>query len=613
MKFDEYKLYRGKGIKAVIIDSGLNLSNKAVKSEDIIGYSIENNRVINGCFDDHLGHGTAVYSLIYNIVPETEFIIFKIFDSDFFCSSDYLEMALEYIYNNISCDIINISCGTCILNSNKLYEICNKLYKKGVIILSAFDNGGAVSFPAAFDIVIGVDSSLACKTINDFEFVCGSEINIRAKAGMHRVAWTSPEYIFVEGNSFSIAYATAMTIKIMESGCIDFKCILEKFKNNSIFIYTNESNVSELYRCELFSICRAIVFPYCKEVDSLIRFSQLTNFKLVSIYDYRLSGKVGMNINKQFQFANQELEEFIIQDIEKLDWNDNFDTVILGHINRIIDMTKLDYKEYIFKKCIRYKKNLFMFDNEPKYNYFVNQMKAEKLNVYYPYISNNMVPKNRFGKMFRNSKPIVGIFGTSSHQGKYTIQLGLIKKLSNEYKLASIGTEPTALLFNMDFCYPMGYNSAVYTKSYDSVYLLNDMIYKLSQTDTDLILVCSQYATLPFDVANISMFTNNQYDFLMGTCPEAIILTINPFDDYNYIKRTIMFLESCVDSKVIAIVVFPVDYINDWSGFYGKKSPLANVKYLKIKNELESLLNIPVLNLNNCIDELSNLIIDYFS
>lgn len=51
------------------------------------------------------------------------------------------------------------------------------------------------------------------KTINEFEYVDDSIINIRAKAGMHRVAWTYPEYAFVEGTSFSVAYATAMTNK----------------------------------------------------------------------------------------------------------------------------------------------------------------------------------------------------------------------------------------------------------------------------------------------------------------------------------------------------------------------------------------------------------------
>lgn len=131
--------------------------------------------------------------------------------------------------------------------------------------------------------------------------------------------------------------------------------------------------------------------------------------------------------------------------------------------------------------------------------------------------------------------------------------------------------------------------------------------------DSDLILVCSQYASIPFDTVNISMFTNNQYDFLMGTQPEVIVLTVNPFDDFNYIKRTIMFLESAVDAKVVAIVIYPVTYTNNWTGFYGKKSTLTSDEYTVLKNKYEKLFNIPVLSLNDDINILKDIILDYFS
>lgn len=159
----------------------------------------------------------------------------------------------------------------------------------------------------------------------------------------------------------------------------------------------------------------------------------------------------------------------------------------------------------------------------------------------------------------------------------------------------------------------MGYHSTVETVSYDSIFILNDMIHQLSTKDVDLILVCSQYASIPFDTSNISMFTNCQYDFLMGTQLEAIVLTINPFDDINYIKRTIMFLESAVDAKVVAIVIYPVNFTNDWTGFYGKKHILTIDEYIELKNKYERSFNIPVLSLNDNIDVLKEIILDYFS
>ena len=612
MVFADSQQFKGKGVKAVIIDSGLKSSHAIIKDKTISGYSLKNGVVCFGAYDDNIGHGTAVYSLINNIVPETEFVIFKIFDSDFYCTQDALETVLEYICDHIPCDVINISSGTCVLESEHMYNICKKIAEKQTIILSAFDNTGAISFPAAFDCVIGVDASTNCKTMNEFEYVDDSIINIRAKAGMHRVAWTYPEYAFVEGTSFSVAYATAMTIKLVESGCRDFNEILGEFKKNAISIHSH-SCLDNQNQFSIFTINKAIVFPYSKEVDSFVRFSDLLRFKIDFICDYRLSGKVGMNISKKSQFAKVKVNEFIIKDIEKIDWNKDFDTVILGYTDKISKMAKCDYKEYVFKMCIKYKKNLYMFDYSPQYNMYVAQMKECGLQVFYPSITKDMVPRNRFGKMYMNSKPIVGIFGTSSHQGKFTLQLELLKSFSPDYKLSLIGTEPTSPLFGMDFCFPMGYHSTVETVSYDSVFLLNDMIHKLSTNDVDLILVCSQYASIPFDIANISMFTNNQYDFLLGTQPEAIVLTINPFDDFNYIKRTIMFLESAVDAKVIAIVIYPVNFTNDWTGFYGKKRTLTRDEYIDLKNKYEKSFNIPVLSLNDNINILKEIILDYFS
>lgn len=612
MSFAEMKLNSGKGVKVVIIDSGIKCNHKILQGKKLEGYSILNGIVCNGGYDDNIGHGTAVYSLISNIVPEAEFIIFRIFDTDFFCTQKILEITLEYIYNNIWCDVINISSGINVLESESLYNLCYKISTKGTIILSAFDNSGAVSFPAAFDCVIGVDSSENCKTVEEFEFVEDSIINLRAKAGMHRVAWKEPNYIFVEGTSFSVAYATAMTIKLIESGCHGLNNILNKFKENSIDIFTYK-NLNKKNDFSFFQIDKAVIFPYSKEVDSLIRFQDILKFDIFEICDYKFSGKVGMNVSNKSQFANFNIEEFIIKDVEKLDWGDLFDTVILGYTDRISNIIKKDYKEEIFKLCIKYNKNLYMFDYNDKYNKYVEDMRAKGLKVYYPFVSQYDIPHNRFGKMYRISKPVLGIFGTSSHQGKYTLQLSLLKSLSHEYKISLIGTEPTAPLFGMSYCFPMGYHSTVYTNSYDSIYILNDMMHQLSKADTELIIVSSQYATIPFDVANISMFTNNQYDFLMGTQPEAIVLTINPFDELDYVIRTIKFLESAIEARVISIVVYPVDFTNEWTEFYGKRKPLTKEKFLKIKNKYESMLNIPVLSLNDNIDILKDIVLNYFS
>lgn len=65
-----------------------------------------------------------------------------------------------------------------------------------------------------------------------------------------------------------------------------------------------------------------------------------------------------------------------------------------------------------------------------------------------------------FGKLYRNPKPVLGVFGTSSRQGKFTLQLILRKHFTElGYVIGQIGTEPTAALFEMDADFHFGYNT----------------------------------------------------------------------------------------------------------------------------------------------------------
>lgn len=84
-----------------------------------------------------------------------------------------------------------------------------------IFSIAAFDNDGAVSYPAAFDCVIGVDASPNCKNVSEYEFVENSIINLRAKGGIQKLAWTTPEYVIVQGSSFACAYMSANILNLL--------------------------------------------------------------------------------------------------------------------------------------------------------------------------------------------------------------------------------------------------------------------------------------------------------------------------------------------------------------------------------------------------------------
>lgn len=100
--------------------------------------------------------------------------------------------------------------------------------------------------------------------------------------------------------------------------------------------------------------------------------------------------------------------------------------------------------------------------------------------IYYPRVDKEDIPINRMGMLSRISKPVVGVFGTSSQQGKYTLQLEIRKRLLMlGYNVGQIATEPNAMLFGIDYCFPMGYNSSVYISETDTVRYLNHAVHDL--------------------------------------------------------------------------------------------------------------------------------------
>ena len=166
----------------------------------------------------------------------------------------------------------------------------------------------------------------------------------------------------------------------------------------------------------------------------------------------------------------------------------------------------------------------------------------------------------------------------------------------------------------MDYVYPMGYNSSVYISDYDSVRYLNFITNELSQ-NSDIIIVGSQSGSVTFDFGNINQWNNSQYYFLCGTQPDCIILCVNPFDDVDYINRSINFIESSVDCCVIAIVVYPINYSNSWHGYLGGKEKISLNEFEKIETTLSKKFNKKVYLLGDEVHmrSLAELIINYFT
>ena len=140
------------------------------------------------------------------------------------------------------------------------------------------------------------------------------------------------------------------------------------------------------------------------------------------------------------------------------------------------------------------------------------------------------------------------------------------------YKTAQLSTEPNGWLLNADAVYHFGYGNAINISERESIILLNQILHCIElEKNPDIIIAASQSGTIPFSNYVSSCISIAQTAFLHGIAPDAIILCVNMDDDIDYIRRTIKHIEAYVDTRVIAIVVYP--YINEikYGGFMNQK------------------------------------------
>lgn len=594
-------------IRIAILDSGVKLSHPAIQGTQVKLFRVWEDGSLSRLerdTEDNFGHGTAIFNLYRSRLSEAEISCYKVQDGYQYTDNASLLATLEYILENEQYDIINISLGTTNMCSN-LYHACQEICNKGTIIIAAFDNNGAVSYPAAYPFVIGVTNSVRCRTRKQVEYIHGSVINIGAHGNYQRLAWIQPDYILMEGNSFACAHVGILVAEIISSGIRGFENVLSSLRKIAINEIGKEEKKEESIK-SMLPIEKAALIPFNKEIHSIVRFSELLNFDIVDIYDYKYSPYVGAKPGHLLQTKSLSFD-YPIKNIDSIEW-ETFDTLIIGHLEyygKITNHEKMRIE--LIKMALEHKKKVYCFDETPEFE--------ENENVYYPQVDSRCLKENLFGKLHCLNKPIIGIFGTSSKQGKYTLQLAMRKQfLKMGVRLGQIGTEPTAELFGMDYSFPIGYNSSVNLSGAESIVYVNSILADMCKKDIDIIMVGSQSNTVPYSYANLSYYPLTQINFLMATQPDVVVLCVNPYDNDDYIERTKATIENLSGAKVIALVVFPMKLRDNFSGISSSKIPLTEDERLNIIKKLQTRHGVKTFILDEIItEELCQLILKYLS
>lgn len=589
------------GVRIAILDSGVKQNHPAFRDINVKGFSLRVNSGIvekNDNFSDNIGHGTGIFYLINSQVRNADIYNIKIFDTDNEIFQEDFEKIMEYLYLHYHFDIINLSMGFLSCgNIEKLHQICNNFSESGTIIISAFNNDGAVSFPAALNNVIGVDSQEGLEP-GDYIYVENSIINVIGSRRSTRIAWIEPDYIFAKGASFTCANFTA---KIANHIAVNPSTKIESI------CWQKKSMIPKRVVRPPFQICRAAVFPFNKEIHAIARFEEMLAFEIVNYYAPRISGFVGKRICDVLPGCNNPKE---IKNIEDIEWS-TFDTMIIGHNETIGYITGESINKDLVSRALKEGKNIFSFDPpgcDKKYT-------SSNDGIYFPCIDHRCFTM-RFGKLYRISRPVLCVIGTNSRQGKFSLQLILRQIFQKKgFNVGQFGTEPSSLLFGFDCVFPCGYNGLVKLDIPQTITAINEFIWEITQKDPDIVIAGCQSGLIPYNDYNALAFTSFHQIVFSAIQPDAIIVCINPYDDIEFIKRTIMTAEGISGGKVIGIVCYPLDSSIGWRGQFGEKHHISKQEEMELREKISQSLehmSMYMLDSESDIQDLVSSIIDFF-
>lgn len=385
--------------------------------------------------------------------------------------------------------------------------------------------------------------------------------------------------------------------------------ILTCLKNDASRVLKNEIPSTKTF---CYKINKAIAFPLNKEMHSVLAYSELIDFEIVDIFDTKYSRNINMKLK---DILINSTSEMIVKNYQDIDWMQDFDTVILGHVDQLSKGLKRDIFDEFINLCLKYKKNVYSFDNKSITQKLEDEFHNKNLKLFYPNYDPKALPKNNLNKLYRFSTPSIAIMGTSSRQGKFTLQMELLKYMKSlDYSVGHFCTEPTGWLLGSNVTFPIGFESTINLSGDDRIQAINGLMKDIEKEKCDIIIIGAQSHTIPHNFGNLGFYPLTSLELLLGCEPDLVVVCINPYDEVEYVNKTIFFIESYTNSKVLALCMFPLvrQRVFSLNGNYTKTMEYQEL--LDIAHKYHEQCNREVFILGNKEDEncLFEKCIDFF-
>lgn len=595
-----------KKITIGVIDSGVDKNHHAI-SNVIEGYSFLADNS-DDAWSDQVGHGTACAYIINNIAPDAIIIPVKVLNPQLETTLESVISAIYLLADKEEVFIINLSIGSTDKVSKELERACDYAYSKNKIIVAAASDSQRLSFPAAYNSVIGV-GSVKLKGKNEYLYDPNSFPGLFANGDRQRLAWKDNSYIFLGGSSFAAPRISAILALIWQANphATASEIINILFKQSpikksldttkdEIEIKISESRALTFMNTVLW-IKKAHLYPFNKEMYGLIRYKEMLPFEITGITDFIGNAIKGKSVFERTNIHNSDIKIGYKLEADILE----ADTIILGHLEPASRSINKDLTEKVLQIALKLNKNIFSFSplyNKSRIKYV--ELAAEKgLRFVSPELGNTqfvelgqwlfdadknvinsniskieeLKPKinNWLENFSANSHlqdipvPILAILGTGPQQGKFSLQI-LLRKLfmRDNYRLLQIGTEPQSQLFGFDFTYPTGFESGIQSTPVWNSLLINRLLNKFfDMRHPDIVLAGLQSGLVPYDLSAVVNTGFPNISFLMGLKADICLLTVNSIDPLKFVSDNIEAIRMFGKCRTIGLVVGPLSKYQD--------------------------------------------------
>ena len=593
-------------VRVAIIDSGIDPTHEKIgKVHKVLLDSVSPQA------DFDAGHGTACAGIISQIAPTVALYDVRIFDGSLRADGAALLSAIRWTIEH-RMDVVNLSLGTTEVSfRDALAKACHQAREAGVILVAAEHNDGRESYPAVFPDVIGVTGG-EVRGSYGYYYRPRHAIECVARGDAQRVCWTDPPYLMVSGTSFAAPHITGVVALMRQAHLgAPLEQVREMLQANTLketpelLLGTRPCAVAvpepPANTSNFTWIQKAALYPFNKEMHALVRARDLLAFAITGIADPVGKGLVGQDAGKVLGLPDMgvHIRPRLASVLEEAD------TLILGYVDQLGRIGKHDVLRTAIETALEHDCHVFSFLVVPQDTYGDLHDLARKkgLHLTYPSVAFDDVQQalqveSVYGPV---DVPVLGVFGTSAQQGKFTLQLILRRHLLHlGYTVGQIGTEHHAALFGMDLAFPMGYASNV---SLPLQYYIPYLDYKLRQLSQqkrpDIILVGSQSGTIPYDVHEHRTHSLTSMAFLLGTKPDACILVVNSIDDDEYTQDTIDGLRTFAKAPTLLLAMSNQEkHIRAAYGrTFVKPRPMNSEEITRILHRIEDRFSLPAVSI----------------